>query len=419
MSDELVCTESGEDVILPVLTEWRKQQERAVARGEAHAPRHSGASRADMIPQEYIALTAAELDARIAAAKQQLGDRVVILGHHYQRDEIIKFADARGDSLKLAQFAATKSLAEYIVFCGVHFMAESADILSGPQQKVILPNPAAGCSMADMANIAEVEHCWETLGSFGALDLWPAQDGSSKQLAGIIPITYINSAAALKAFCGQNGGAVCTSSNAKKILSWAFEQGRRVLFFPDEHLGRNTALSMGILPNEIIEWDQRKDFGGLPDDVDFSAIRVILWKGFCSTHQRFTPEQIAEAREKYPNVQVIVHPECPHYVVEKADAYGSTEFIINKVNQGKPGDVFAIGTEVNMVRRMAEEHPDMTIFSLDPIVCPCSTMYRIHPAYLCWTLESLVAGKVINQVTVPKEIAELAKLALDRMLTIK
>ncbi|MGZ3600549.1 MAG: quinolinate synthase NadA, partial [Ktedonobacterales bacterium] len=336
-------------------------------------------------------------------------------GHHYQRDEIIKYADARGDSFKLAQFAAARPEADYILFCGVHFMAESADILSKPHQQVILPNPAAGCSMADMANIAEVEECWEALDNLYADE----RTGADGELQPVIPVTYMNSAANLKAFCGRNGGIVCTSSNAAKVLQWAFARGRRVLFFPDEHLGRNTALALGIPESQIVVWDQRKDFGGIEDDATLLDAKVILWKGWCSTHQRFTPEQIAEVRQQYPSVRVVVHPECRHDVVAAADLNGSTEYIIKVVEESPAGTIWAIGTEVNLVKRLAQEHPDKTIFCLDPIVCPCSTMYRIHPAYLAWVLEELVEGRVVNQVSVDGETAEWAKVALDRMLANK
>ncbi len=392
--------------ILPARAEGRDERATASARGDARAPLHRGAQRAGDIPREYALLPADELDRRIGAAKAALGERLVILGHHYQRDEIIKWADARGDSFKLAQFAAERSTAEYIVFCGVHFMAESADVLSQPHQTVILPNPAAGCSMADMASIAEVEECWATLDAVG-------------DRAGVIPVTYMNSAADLKAFCGRNGGIVCTSSNAAKVLAWAFERGRRVLFFPDEHLGRNTALAMGIDPSEIVVWNPHRDLGGLEDDGDILGSRVILWKGFCTTHQRFSPEQVRQARRDYPGVKVLVHPECRHEVVALADEVGSTEHIVAQVATAAPGTVWAIGTEINLVRRLAAEHPEQTIFCLDPVVCPCSTMYRVHPAYLCWVLEGLVRGEVINQVSVESGTAHWARVALDRMLANK
>ena len=408
-----VCEESSDAQTLPSLVEWRASAAGALA---THRPRHAGAERADQIPREYALMSQAELDERIARARATLGERLVILGHHYQRDEIIKYADARGDSFKLAQFAATKKEADYIVFCGVHFMAESADILSEERQRVILPNPAAGCSMADMANIAEVEELWEILD-----DLYRGEVNSADEHAPqpVIPITYMNSAANLKAFCGRNGGIVCTSSNARQVMEWAFARGRRVLFFPDEHLGRNTALNMGIAPERIVVWNQRKDFGGIEDDQTLVDAQVILWKGWCSTHQRFSPEQIAEARERFPGVRVVVHPECNHETVMAADLNGSTEYIIKVVEESPAGTVWAIGTEINLVKRLAQEHPDKTIFCLDPIVCPCSTMYRIHPAYLAWVLEELVKGHIVNQVSVDGETARWAKVALERMLATK
>ncbi len=417
MAIDVECQESTDQSTLPVLTEWRAAQRAAIMSGEAHAPRHRGARRADEIPREYALLGAAELDARIGAARAALGERVVILGHHYQRDEIIKWADARGDSFKLAQYAAERPTAEAIIFCGVHFMAESADILSQPHQKVILPNPAAGCSMADMADIAAVESCWEQLGEVGALESVTTSEGVT--LAGVIPVTYMNSAANLKAFCGRNGGIVCTSSNARTVLRWAFARGQRVLFFPDEHLGRNSAIQLGIPEDEMVIWDPQQDLGGQSDAAALTEARVILWKGFCSTHQRFSPEQVARARDDAPGVKVIVHPECRHTVVELADVVGSTEAIVAAIDAAPPGTIWAVGTEINLVKRLAAEHPDQTIFCLDPIVCPCSTMYRVHPAYLCWVLEELVAGRIVNQVTVDAKTAAEAKIALDRMLANK
>jgi quinolinate synthase len=408
-ADAVECDESQPERILPVLAEWRAHADGATAHPTA---RHAGAARADEIPREYALMNADELDGRIAAARATLGERLVILGHHYQRDEIIKWADARGDSFKLAQFAASRPEADYILFCGVHFMAESADILSGAHQTVILPNPAAGCSMADMASIAEVEECWETLDS-----IFAGEDNAEGQA--VIPVTYMNSAADLKAFCGRNGGIVCTSSNAATVLQWAFARGRRVLFFPDEHLGRNTALALGIAPEQIVVWDQRRDNGGIEDDAQLVNARVILWKGWCSTHQRFTVEQIARARAEHPGIRIVVHPECQHAVVAAADLNGSTEYIIKVIEDSPPGTVWGVGTEVNLVKRLAREHPDQTILCLDPIVCPCSTMYRIHPAYLAWVLEELVAGRVVNQVRVDDETARWAKVALERMLANK
>lgn len=405
---DAVCDESQEQRVLPMLAQWRSE-ERAAPRP---LPRHAGAARADDIPREYALLSADELDRRIAAARATLGARLVILGHHYQRDEVIKWADARGDSFKLAQFAASRPEAEFILFCGVHFMAESADVLSGAHQRVLLPNPAAGCSMADMASIAEVEECWQAVHEV----LGPDQAGAKQ---GVVPVTYMNSAADLKAFCGREGGIVCTSSNAESVLRWAFERGERVLFFPDEHLGRNTALAMGIPEDQIVVWNQRQDFGGIEDDALLAHARVILWKGWCSTHQRFAVAQIAAARARYPGVRIVVHPECQHDVVAAADLNGSTEVIIKVIEESPAGSIWGVGTEINLVKRLAREHPDKTIFCLDPIVCPCSTMYRIHPAYLAWVLEELVAGRVINQVSIDPETARWAKVALERMLANK
>ena len=404
-----ICVESRDARILPSLDEWREREAGNMAQ---HKPRHAGSERADAIPREYALMDADELDRRIAAARAKLGTRLVILGHHYQRDEVIKYADARGDSFKLAQFAAARPEADYILFCGVHFMAESADILSGAHQTVILPNPAAGCSMADMANIAEVEECWEALDALYRDET----TGAGGEPQPVIPVTYMNSAANLKAFCGRNGGIVCTSSNAAQVMAWAFARGKRVLFFPDEHLGRNTALKMGIPEEQIVVWNQRLDFGGIEDDETLVNAKVILWKGWCSTHARFTAAQIEQARRDYPGVRVLVHPECRHEVVAAADLNGSTEFIVKAVAEAPAGTIWAIGTEINLVNRLAKEHPDQTIFCLDPVVCPCSTMYRIHPAYIAWVLEALVEGRVVNQVRVDDETAKWAKVALERML---
>jgi quinolinate synthase len=354
----------------------------------------------------YAEMSGEELDQRIAAARAKLGERLVILGHHYQRDEIIKYADYRGDSFKLAQLAAARPEADYIVFCGVHFMAESADILSGLHQQVILPNPAAGCSMADMANIAEVEECWQLLHETLGAD------------AGIIPVTYMNSAANLKAFCGRNGGIVCTSSNAPAVIKWAFSQGKRVLFFPDEHLGRNTALKYGITAEQMAVWNPKDPMASDDAEEELQRSKIILWKGYCTTHMRFNVQQIAKARAEYPGIKVIVHPECRREVVEAADLYGSTEYIIQQIEKAPAGSQWAVATEINLVHRLAKEHPDQFIFCLDPIVCPCSTMYRIHPAYLAWVLEGLVEGQVINQVKVDDEIVHWARVALERMLAL-
>lgn len=357
------------------------------------------------LPPEYVSMAPADLDARIAAAKQKLGDRLMILGHHYQRDEIIKFADARGDSYKLSQLAAENKGAEYIVFCGVHFMAESADILSGDHQRVILPNMAAGCSMADMASIDDVMDCWDQLEE----TLGPDH--------GVVPVTYMNSAAALKAFCGKHGGIVCTSSNARAVLAWALERGRRVLFFPDQHLGRNTALAMGYQLSDTVVWTPTKELGGNTEDA-LRASTFILWRGHCSVHGRFKPDQVTAARERFPSVKVVVHPECVKEVVELADLAGSTEYIIKVVSESAPGSVWAVGTEINLVNRLQKEQPDKTIFCLDPVICPCSTMYRIHPAYLAWALDNLVEGTVVNQIKVDAEVAKWARVALDRMLAV-
>jgi quinolinate synthase len=347
-----------------------------------------------------------ELDRRIAQARAELGKQLVILGHHYQRDEIMHYADLSGDSFKLAKLAAARPEAKYIVFCGVHFMAESADILSAAHQKVILPNPAAGCSMADMANIGEVEECWDTL------------SGLLNEDEKIIPVTYMNSAANLKAFCGRHGGIVCTSSNAPQVIDWAFRQGQRVLFFPDEHLGRNTALRYGIPEHLMAVWNPKDPLASEEDEKAIEQAKIILWKGYCSTHMRFSTQQIEKARAEYPGIKIIVHPECRREVVEAADLYGSTEYIIEQIEQAPAGTQWGVGTEINLVHRLAQAHPEQFIFCLDPIVCPCATMYRIHPAYLAWVLEALLDGKVINQVHVEEEIAHWARVALDRMLSL-
>ncbi len=360
------------------------------------------------IPRGYWELSADELTARVGAARRKLGSRLIILGHHYQREDIIAFADYRGDSFKLAQWAAEHPEAEYIVFCGVHFMAEAADILSAPHQKVMLPNMAAGCSMADMADPDDVYNAWAELD-----ELRIAED--------TLPVTYMNSAAALKAFVGEHGGAVCTSSNAKKVLEWAFARKKRVLFFPDQHLGRNTGYARGISLERMVLWGWARPYGSMGGQT-LAALwnsRIILWAGHCSVHQRFTPEQIAEAREKHPDITVIVHPECRFETVQAADLNGSTEFIAKTIGEAPAGSKFVVGTEINLVSRLAKENPDKTVFCLDPVVCPCSTMYRVHPAYLAWTLESLVEGRVVNQVVVPDEVARNARIALDRMLAIR
>jgi len=357
------------------------------------------------LPISYLKARPEELNIRITEARAQLGDRLVVLSHHYQRNEIIKFADLRGDSFKLSQYAASQEEAEFIIFCGVLFMAETADLLSSPAQKVVLPNLEAGCSMADMAHIDDVLDCWddlqETLSDFG----------------GVVPITYMNSTAAIKALCGRNGGIVCTSSNAAATFKWAFERGDRVLFLPDQHLGRNTAVKLGIGLDEMLVWNPFKPLGGHTAD-ELKKARVILWQGHCSVHTRFTVAQIEEAREKYPDVNVIVHPECFLETVQAADANGSTEFIIDTIGNAPSGSVWAVGTEISLVNRIGQENPDKTVFCLDSVVCPCSTMYRIHPAYLAWVLDGLNEGVVVNQISVDDQTREEARVALNRMLAV-
>ena len=358
------------------------------------------------IPRHYAGMDVTELNGRIQSARAQLAGSAVILGHHYQREDIIQFADVRGDSFKLAQWAAEQRGAEYIVFCGVHFMAESADILTAPEQQVILPNLAAGCSMADMAQPADVFKAWDALKAAG--------------IDGIVPVTYVNSAAALKAFCGRNGGIVCTSSNASAVMSWAFERGQRVFFFPDQHLGRNTGVAMGIPVTEMALWDYDWPFDGLGGNRGdlLEKSRIILWQGHCNVHTRFNVEQIREARAEHPDIKVVVHPECTLDVVQAADSAGSTEFIMRAVTDSPPGSKWAIGTETNLVQRLAHENPDKLVFCLDPIICPCATMYRVHPAYLCWALEELVEGRVVNRIQVDEETAHWARIALQRMLEV-
>ncbi|MDQ1128160.1 quinolinate synthase NadA [Microbacterium sp. SORGH_AS_0888] len=371
----------------------------------------TGSPRQGALPQEYRDAADDELHARIRAAKQTLGDRVVVLGHFYQRDEVVRHADYVGDSFQLANAALEHPDAEAIVFCGVHFMAETADLLSGPEQAVILPNLAAGCSMADMADIDQVEECWEQLAElYGDLDA-PDAEG----LLPVIPVTYMNSSAAIKGFVGRHQGIVCTSSNARTVLEWAFARGRRVLFFPDQHLGRNTAKSMGVPLEQMPMWNPNRPLGG-SDERTLADARVILWHGFCSVHRRFTVEQIDKARAEHPGVRVIVHPECPMAVVDAADEAGSTDYIRKAIAAATEPTAFAIGTEINLVQRLAAQYPQHEIFCLDPVVCPCSTMYRIHPGYLAWVLESLVAGEVVNRITVPDDVAAPARLALERML---
>ncbi len=351
----------------------------------------------------YLLTPDHSLDERITRAKARLGRDVVILGHHYQRDEVVKFADFRGDSLKLSQQAAATN-ARDIVFCGVHFMAESADILRQPHQQVILPDLAAGCSMADMADIGQVETCWEEIESLGDLK--------------VVPITYMNSTAAIKAFTGGHGGSVCTSSNAAAVMQWAFERGERVLFLPDEHLGRNTAYRMGIALDQMVVWDPRRRLGGNSAQSIRNA-RVLLWKGYCSVHQRFLPQHVERVRRVYPGIRVMVHPECRWEVAQMADHVGSTEQIIHKITQAEPGSKWAVGTEIHLVNRLGKEFTDRTVISLDPSVCVCTTMFRISPQHLLWALENLVAGQVVNRIKVDDETRKWARIALERMLSLR
>lgn len=346
-----------------------------------------------------------DLVQRANQARSSLGDRAMILGHHYQRDEVIAYADIRGDSFKLAQAAADNPSAEFIFFCGVHFMAESADILTTQNQKVILPDLAAGCSMADMATAAQVEDCWQVLEKLGV----------AKKT---IPITYMNSSAAIKAFTGKNNGAVCTSSNAMRAMKWAFEKGEKVLFLPDQHLGRNTAvLSLGLKLEDCVIWNPWKPSGGL-SEAQIKMAKVILWRGHCSVHGRFTVENIENVRRVLPQVKVLVHPECQHEVVAQADVVGSTEMIIKTVSDSPSGSKWAIGTELNLVQRLARENPDKEVVFLDKTVCYCSTMNRIDLPHLVWAMEALVAGRVVNQIKVDEQVALQAKVALERMLAL-
>jgi quinolinate synthase len=351
----------------------------------------------------YLLVPDNTLDERIAAAKAKLGNDVVILGHHYQRDEVVKFADFRGDSLKLSQQAADAS-ARYVVFCGVHFMAESADILRRDQQIVVLPDLNAGCSMADMADIGQVEECWRELAS--VLD-------TSK----IIPVTYMNSTAAIKSFTGEHGGSACTSSNAEAVMKWAFARGEKVLFLPDEHLGRNTGHHMGIPLHEMIVWDPFQELGGNSREA-LQEAKVILWKGYCSVHQRFLPEHIVRVRKEYPGIRVIVHPECRFEVAQAADEIGSTEGIIRKIVASPAGTRWAVGTELHLVNRLSKELKDHSVMSLDSSMCVCTTMFRITPAHLLWALENLAAGRVVNQISVDERTRHFAKIALEHMLSL-
>ncbi|KUG57683.1 quinolinate synthase NadA [Nesterenkonia jeotgali] len=374
-------------------------------------------SRPGQLPERYQLMPEPELHERILAAKATLGEELVILGHFYQRDEVIQHADFVGDSFQLANAALSKPEAKTIVFCGVHFMAETADILSAPEQAVILPNLAAGCSMADMADESSVETAWEEICETYGVDPENTLPDAEGKLP-ILPVTYMNSSAALKAFCGRHGGIVCTSSNASTVLEWAFERAHRVLFFPDQHLGRNTAKAMGVPLEQMPLWNPRKALGGNTAE-QLREAKVLLWHGFCSVHRRFTVDQISQARAADPGVKIIVHPECPMPVVDAADAAGSTDAIQKFIAASAPGDRIGVGTEINMVNRLAAQFPDRTIFCLDPVICPCSTMYRIHPGYLAWVLEELVAGEVHNQISVEPEVAVHAKVALDRMLAAK
>jgi quinolinate synthase len=356
------------------------------------------------LPEAFLRLPESELEVRIAAARAALGDRVVILGHHYQRDEVIKFADCTGDSLRLAQYASRQEAAETIVFCGVHFMAESADVLSGDRQQVILPDLAAGCSMADMAAIDQLETCWEEMASVG--------------VTGVIPVTYINSSAAIKGFCGEHGGIVCTSTNAAKVLAWAWARGRTVLMLPDQHLGRNTAYKMGVPLDEMVLWDPDAPLGGL-EPTSLQHARLVLWKGHCSVHTRFSVRQIEQFRAAHPDGKVIAHPECTFDVVQAADESGSTDYIIRTVTGSPEGSVWAVATEIHLVNRLARElAPARTVMTLDSLGCLCSTMFRVSPNHLLWVLEGLIDGEVRNRIVVPEPTRTWARVALDRMLAL-
>ncbi len=359
------------------------------------------------LPQGYTSATADDLASRIGTARAALGDRLLILGHHYQRDEVMRWADRRGDSFGLSRLAADAHDAELVVFCGVHFMAESADILTGDHQQVILPDLNAGCSMADMADEESVDEAWEAIASVADIDR-------------VVPITYMNSSAALKAFVGRHGGAVCTSSNARAVLTWALAQhgpATQLLFFPDQHLGRNTGHQLGFTEADMAVWNPRAELGGL-DERTVKEARFLLWKGHCSVHQRFTPGHVDAWRAAHPGGLVLVHPECAHPVVALADQVGSTDAIIRAVEAAAPGTHIGVATEIHLVARLADEHPDLVVESLDPLVCPCSTMFRIDAPHLCWVLEELVAGRVPNRITVDPATAADARIALERMLAI-
>jgi quinolinate synthase len=382
--------------IIPLLTEYEKQN----------------LSERQALPEKYLGLSDEEMIRRIAAARATLGDRLVILGHHYQRDEVIAFADYTGDSFRLARQIAQRPEADYIVFCGVHFMAESADVLCSPHQQVILPDLAAGCSMADMAAPEQLETCWEELTQMGIT----RRAGPGR--AGVVPVTYINSAASIKSFVGERGGTVCTSSNAMATLEWGFAQGEKILFLPDQHLGRNTAYKMGIPLDDMVVWDPDEIFGGL-DPEQVQRAKMILWKGHCSVHTRFTAKQIEALRRQHPGIRVIVHPEVPWDVVQAADDNGSTEYIIKTVTNSPEGSMWAVGTEVHLVNRLAQQlAPGRTVVSLDQFGCLCSTMFRVSPNHLLWILEELVDGRVHNRIVVPEERKHWNRVALERMLSI-
>jgi quinolinate synthase len=358
------------------------------------------------LPEAYLGLADEEMELRIAAAKAALGERLVILGHHYQRDEVIKFADYTGDSYKLARSIAQHPAADYIVFCGVHFMAESADILARPHQRVILPDLAAGCSMADMVAPDQLETCWAELAQMGVA-------------SSVVPVVYINSAAAVKSFVGEHGGTICTSSNAAASLTWGWAQKEKILFLPDQHLGRNTAWKMGTSLDDMVVWDPFEPYGGLTNE-QLDRAKLILWKGHCSVHVRFTAKQIESVREQHPGVRVIVHPEVPFDVLRAADDSGSTEYILKTVREAPAGTTWAVATEVHLVHRLAEEvAPEKTVISLDQLGCLCSTMFRVSPNHLLWVLEGLLDGDVHNEIVVPDEQQKWARIALDRMLSIK
>ena len=358
--------------------------------------------------ENYLVLPDTSMDARIAAARDALGEECVVLGHHYQRDEVIRFSDFQGDSYRLSQQAA-RAKGKYIVFCGVHFMAESADVLARPGQTVILPDLNAGCSMADMAEIGQVEDAWEQFVKLGITD-----DAGN----GMTPITYMNSTAAIKAFCGERNGVVCTSSNARGAFNWAFAKTPKIFFLPDQHLGRNTGYAMGIPLKDMVVWDPYMPMGGQTADR-LRAAKVILWKGHCSVHQRFLPEHVDKVRAKYPGIKVIAHPECRWEVCQKADALGSTDVIRKFVADQPAGSAIAIGTEIHLINRLAKQHPDKTVITLDDSGCLCTTMFRISPQHLCWALENLVDGNIVNQIKVKDRDKKWAKVALDRMLEIQ